>query len=242
MREMMGHSPTMRSIMIAAGTCGVLLGCADLLDPVQIVQPEVTEVQIGVIGSGHDALIGVSATVAGNRGPLGERDRLETTIRSRGGGLNQTLMLQPEWCGPVEDSYRCDNVLVLLDPGADLDRLHARVRELPGRLVLASIRSGDEDSVVHASTTLGTIYLLEGSAKSARRTAAGWPEVRTAELIKPGYIATDRSRAVRFVGYLPLTDVVGQAGFSLRDGPVEIVVEYEQPDGEVLESVASFPG
>lgn len=232
-------------VFTLGAVCAAASGCGDVLGPIQTVQPELAEMRVGFVGSGDEALIHILAQIVDAGISFGEHDRVQVSLRMGTEGPQAEVALRPELCGSDGQlsQYRCDQVIVMLHTGTNPTSIRVLARELPGRFVQAEIHSGLDGSVAHVSPELGTVFLLEGSVEAALGQVAGWPGVRHAELNRPGRIGniSDGSASTRFTGYAPLPEVATTGELHATMGSSEIIVEYEQPNGEILRATATLP-
>ncbi len=201
-------------------------------EPTTIVNPALREIRIDTAALRPFGALVVYAVPADPSFTLGRNDRIPVSVRTSVGDV-ETVMVKSRYCWTSDGAqYVCDVFYVGLQGGDHAEQLQPYLAEVPARYTWIS--SGG-----HAAA----IQILDGSLEDAMTRARTWPDVRWVERSSVGHIAGGPpSTGDALAGALAF-DVAGAApgdGHVQARAGEEIVIEYRQPDGTILNHAKVF--
>ncbi len=202
-------------------------------EPTTIVNPALREIRIDTAALRPFGALVVYAVPADPTFKIRPHDRIPISVRTSAGDV-ETVMLKSRYCRTADGAeYACDVFYAGLQGGDHAEQLQPYLAEIPARYTW-----------IPSDRRAAAIQILSGSLEDAMGRAQKWPGVRWVERSGFAYIqgGPPQSAASAFAGAIAF-DVAGAA---LGDGHVqarlgeEIVIEYRQPDGTILNHAKVF--
>lgn len=202
-------------------------------EPTTIVNPALREIRIDSAALRPFGALVIYAVPADPNFKIRAHDRIPVSVRTSAGDV-ETVMLKSRYCRTADGAeYACDVFYAGLQGGDHAEQLQPYLDEIPARYTW-----------IPSDRRAAAIQILGGSLEDAMGRAQTWPDVRWVERSGFSYIQGGPPRAAASaLGGAIAFDVAGAA---LGDGHVqarlgeEIVIEYRQPDGTILNHAKVF--